>query len=121
MALILTGIVIGMRPVGGIVEEGPRKGERWEFLSMEISDTRFGKVYSCQLNDNDRQYADIVNGKDDLKEDYTGHKVKVTIKGMTAGEREVKDKTTGEKRVILQIRTQITNIRDLGVPDDEDE
>ena len=29
MALVLTGLVQGMRPVEGIVEEGKRRGERW--------------------------------------------------------------------------------------------
>jgi len=61
MALVLTGIVQGMRPVGGEFEDGPRKGEKWQFLSLEIADTRFGKVYSCQMRDGDQHYKDFVD------------------------------------------------------------
>jgi FAD synthase len=136
MANILTGVVNGMRPVGGEVENGPRKGEKWHFLSMEIVDTSTGKVYSCQLRDNDKQYKEMVesrtaptsNGggqaeKHFLKQgqDLTGHKVKVRITAQTAGEREIEDKSTGEKTTVLQIRSTVTNIRDLGIPDDEDQ
>jgi len=122
MALILTGLVQGMRPVAGVVEEGKRKGETWAFLSMEITDTRFGKVYSCQLREDDPQYADLVAGAD-MKtgkvakdKDLSGHKVKVTIMSQSAGERELAD-----KRIVLQIRSQVTNIRDLGIPQDDEE
>jgi FAD synthase len=134
MALVLTGVVNGMRPVGGEVENGPRKGEKWHFLSMEIIDSRYGKVYSCQLRDNDKQYKEMVeskmvnetNGKQIERhvlkqgQDLTGHKVKVTITGQSAGEREIEDKDTGDKRTVLQIRSTITNIRDLGEPEDEE-
>lgn len=119
MALVLTGILNGMRPVGGVIEDGRRKGEQWRFLSMEIIDPRYGKVYSCQLRDDDPQFSTFVNGKD-LVQDLTGHKVKVTIKGMSAGEREIVDKATGEARTVLQIRSQVTNIRDLGVSDEDE-
>jgi len=122
MALILTGLVQGMRPVEGIVEEGKRKGEKWAFLSLEITDTRYGKVYSCQVREDDPQYADYIEGAD-LKagklakdKDLSGHKVKVTIMSQTAGERELAD-----KRIVMQIRSQITNIRDMGIPKDDDE
>lgn len=119
MALVLTGIMNGMRPVGGVIEEGKRKGEEWRFLSMEIIDPRYGKVYSCQLRDDDPQYSKFVNGKD-LALDLSGHKVKVTIKSMSAGEREIVDRSTGETRMVLQIRSQVTNIRDLGQPEDDE-
>ncbi|GCE05416.1 hypothetical protein [Dictyobacter aurantiacus] len=133
MALVLTGVVNGIRPVGGTIEKGPRAGEQWHFLSMEITDPRYGRVYSCQLRSNDRQYKDLVEakpGKDDkgrdieihtLKNDLAGHKVKVTFVSQTAGEREIEDKNTGDKQTILQIRTQVTNLRDLGLPEDDDE
>jgi hypothetical protein len=120
MALTLTGVCLGMRPVFGVVEEGPRKGEKWEFLSMEITDTRFGKVYSCQLRHDDPQYEKLVAGGE-LKENLIDHKVRVTIKSMTAGEREIEDKSTGQTRTILQIRTQVTNVRDLGTMNENDE
>jgi len=119
MALVLTGIMLGMRVVGGEVEDGPRKGQKWNFLSMEVTDTRFGKVYSCQLREDDPQYTDIVkDGK--VAQDYTDHKVKMVVKGQTAGEREIEDKGTGQKRIVLQIRSQVTNIRDMGLPQDEE-
>jgi hypothetical protein len=119
MSLVLTGVVNGMRPVGGVVQQGERKGETWQFLSLEIVDAKYGNVYSCQLRDKDAQFGEIVvDGK--LKQDFTGHKVKVTIRNLSASERAIVDKNTGESRVVLQIRAQVTNVRDLGIPDDED-
>lgn len=119
MSLVLTGVVNGMRPVGGTVQQGERKGETWQFLSLEIVDAKYGNVYSCQLRDRDPQFNQFVNGGK-LAEDLTGHKIKVTIRTLTAAEREIVDKNTGEARSVLQIRAQITNIRDLGLPEDED-
>jgi len=119
MGLVLTGIVNGCRPVAGTVQNGDRKGEEWKFLSMEIVDPRYGKVYSCQLRDKDPQFAELVAG-DKMAKDLAGHKVKVTVMSITAGEREIEDKTTKEVKTILQIRTQITNVRDLGLPNDEE-
>jgi hypothetical protein len=110
MAATLTGIVQGMRPVEGIVEQGRNKGEKWAFVSMEITDTRFGKVWSCQLRFDDKQYSDL------LSKDLAGHKVKVTIKSQSAGERKLAD-----GRTVMQIRSQITNIRDLGLADEDSE
>ena len=88
---------------------------------MEIVDPRYGNTYSCQLRDKDADFDKFVSkdGKAIIS-DLTGHKVKVTIMSMNAGEREIEDKTTKEKTVILQIRTQITNVRDLGLPEDEE-
>lgn len=109
MAATLTGILLGVREVEGTVKEGPRKGETWKFLSMEINDMRHG-VWSCQLRHDDAQYPDLVDS------DLVGHKVKVTIKSQSAAPRELQD-----GRKIMQIRSQITNVRDLGTPrDDED-
>jgi hypothetical protein len=120
MALVLTGIMNGMRPVAGTIESGERAGEEWAFLSMEITDPRHGKVYSCQLRDKDKQYKDFVeNGK--LKTDLTDHKVKVTVVSMTAGERTIEDKETKAKRKVLQIRTQVTNLKDLGLSDEDED
>jgi hypothetical protein len=109
MAATLVGIVQSMREVEGTVKEGPRKGESWQFLSIEVSDTRFGHIWSCQLRHDDEQYSQV------LGSDLVGHKVKVTIKSQSAGERQLQD-----GRKIMQIRSQITNLRDLGLPDDED-
>ncbi len=119
MSLVLNGIVNGCRPVAGTVQNGDRKGEEWKFLSMEIVDPRYGKVYSCQLRDKDPQFDELVAG-DKMAKELAGHKVKVTIMGITAGEREIVDKGTGEAKTIIQVRTQITNVRDLGLPADEE-
>ena len=131
MGMILTGFVNGMRPVGGIAEQGAHKGEEWHFLSIEVIDPRYGNVYSCQLRSEDTQYAEFVKvekGKADdgsdlhsLVKDLTDHKVKMTVKSQAAGEREVKDKKTGQKSLTLVVRTQVTNLRDLGLPKDEEE
>ena len=110
MAATLTGIVQGLRSVEGMVQEGKRKGEKWQFLSIEINDTRFGHIWSCQVRSDDEQFADLQAA------DLINHKVKVTIRSQSAGQRELAD-----GRKIMQIRSQITNLRDLGLPkDDED-
>lgn len=119
MGLVLTGVVNGARPVAGTVQNGDRRGEEWKFLSMEIVDPRYGKVYSCQLRDKDPQFAELVAG-DKMAKELTGHKVKVTVVAITAGEREVVDRSTGETKTIIQVRTQITNVRDLGIPNDDE-
>lgn len=110
MAATLTGIVQGMRPVEGIVEQGKHKGEKWAFVSMEIAEPKFCKVWSCQVRFDDKQYNGL------LSTDLTGHKVKVTIKAQSAGERKLPD-----GRTVMQIRSQITNIRDLGEDDSDEE
>ena len=119
MGLTLVGIVNGCRPVAGTVQNGDRKGEEWKFLSMEIVDPRYGKVYSCQLRDKDPQFGELVAG-DKMAKELAGHKVKVTVMSITAGEREIEDKSTKEVKTILQIRTQITNVRDMGLPSDDE-
>ena len=110
MAAILTGIILGMREVEGTVKQGPRQGEEWKFLSLEINDTRYGHVWSCQLRHDDPQYGTI------SQEDLSGHKVKVTVKAQSAAPRKLAD-----GREVMQIRSQVTNVRDLGLPEDEEE
>ena len=109
MAATLIGIVQGMREVEGTVKDGPRKGESWKFLSVEVTETRYGHIWSCQVRNDDVQYPDLV------KADLTGHKVKVTIKAQSASERQLQD-----GRKVMQIRSQVTNVRDLGLPDEEE-
>src|SRR5215469_3102228 len=120
MALVLTGLVNGCRPVAGTVQQGERKGEEWRFLSLEVIDQKFGKLYSCQLRDRDPSFKEWVNG-DKMTKELQGHKVKVTVMGISAGQREIEDRDTGESKTIIQVRCQVTNIRDLGIPVDEDE
>lgn len=140
MALVLTGIVEGIRPVTGEYADGPKRGEKWHFLSLEVKDTRFGEKYSCQLPDDDPHYAVYVStngkGSDDEKRELIDnkslkdHKVKVTVKRVTAGERLSRQrifKANGEKNIGFEeyavpvARCQITNIRDLGIPADDEE
>jgi len=127
MAALLTGLVKGMRPVEGVVEQGKRKGDTWKFISIEITDTLTGTVWSCQLREEDEQFAEYMAGADlntnklAKDKDLTNHKVKVRIVSQSAGEREIEDKASGQKRIVLQIRTTITNIRDLGTPKDDEE
>ncbi len=127
MAALLTGLVKGMRPVEGVVEQGKRKGDTWKFISIEITDTLTGTVWSCQLREEDEQFAEYMAGADlntnklAKDKDLTNHKVKVRIVSQSAGEREIEDKASGQKRIVLQIRTTITNIRDLGIPKDDEE
>lgn len=120
MSLVLTGVVNGCRPVAGTVQQGDRKGEEWKFLSLEIIDPLYGKVYSCQLRDKDPQFKELVAG-DKMAKELSGHKVKVRITGITAGNREIEDRDTGETKTIIQMRCQVTNIRDLGVPEDSED
>jgi hypothetical protein len=110
MAAVLTGIVRSMREVEGVTQDGPRKGQTWRFLSIEISDPRYGHVWSCQLRDDDPHFADL------SQSDLVEHKVKAVVKSQSAAERSLPD-----GRKIMQIRSQVTNVRDLGVyGDDED-
>jgi len=110
MAATLTGIVQGLRSVEGVVQEGKRKGEKWEFLSIEINDTRYGHIWSCQVRSDEEQYSTL------SADGLVGHKVKVTMRSQSAGPRKVAD-----GRKVMQIRSQITNVRDMGLPkDDED-
>lgn len=110
MAAVLTGVVRSQREVEGVTQDGPRKGQTWRFLSLEISDPRYGHVFSCQLRDDDEHYGQMVGA------DLTEHKVKVTIKAQSANERTLPD-----ARKIMQIRSQVTNVRDLGLYDDDEE
>lgn len=135
MALVLKGLVNGMRAVTGEYQEGDRKGEKWYFLSLEVKDTMYGEIYSCQLPDTDPLYKEFVTSsgeKRDLAQgkDLKGHVVKVTVKKATAGERNMRHrvfKANGEKNIgyeqqaVPVVRFQITNLRDLGLPNDDDE
>jgi hypothetical protein len=110
---LLTGKVKNMRLVEGEYKDGKRKGEKWEFLSLEIIDAASGFVWSCQLPSADEQYTEVA------QDSLVGHKVKVTVMSQTAAEREIG--TNGSTRKIMQIRSQITNVRDLGRVTDDDE
>lgn len=141
MAHALKGIVKGIRAVTGQYDDGPRKGEVWFFLSLDIHDTKWGSTYSCQLPEDDPQYKEYVqvsgkkgdNGQEvrELVEekDLKGHEVQVSIIRQTAGERKTKQrvfKANGEKNIGMEeqavptVRSIITNIQDKGIPADDD-
>ena len=109
MAATLTGFVKSMREVEGVSEKGRRQGERWQFLSFDITDFPYGNIWSCQLRQDEEQYSSLVGG------DLVGHKVKVTIKSQSASPR-----TLANGREVMQIRSQITNVRDLGLAQEEE-
>ena len=102
----LVGKVKSMRVVNGDYKEGRRKGEKWEFLALEIIDEDSGFVWSCQLSSDDEQYQEVTQ-----RGALVRHKVNVLVMGQTASERELPD-----KRTVIQIRTQITGLQDEGIP-----
>ncbi|MEO7022023.1 MAG: hypothetical protein ABI234_17865 [Ktedonobacteraceae bacterium] len=146
MSFILEGTINGMRPVSGVTtSEGKNKGSYWHFLSMEVCDSRFGQVYSCQLRSNDKelfeQFVKIGAGVDkngqksevgSLLQDLTGHSVKLLIKGVSAGERVISTPAKGAsfakgappakplEEIILQVRFYVGGIKDLGLPKNDD-
>jgi hypothetical protein len=107
---LLTGKVKSMRVVEGKYKTGKRQGEDWEFLSMEIIDVASGMIWSCQLPSEAEKYRDVA------QDNLVGHRVKVTVMGQSASERELQD-----GRKVMQIRSQVTNVRDLGLPHDDEE
>lgn len=133
MSLILDGTINGMRPVVGENTYKGGEGTYWHFLSLEVCDSRFGSVYSIQVRQSEKalfdKFVKIEKAKDEngkaidkssLKEDWTGHNVKVLIKGASAGERKIKDRDTGAEETILQVRMYASALKDLGMPKADD-
>lgn len=132
MPLILEGTVNGMRAVTGVIEQGKNKGQFWHFVSLEICDPRFGQVYSCQLRQSEKDlFAKFVklekakeNGQDvekaSLLQDWSGHNVKVLVKGISAGSRLVEDKETGRSEAVLLTRIYVAGLKDEGLPKTDD-
>ncbi len=109
MAVTIVGNVKFNRTVEGVYQNGSRKGEQWEFLSLDIVDTMTGFVWSCQLPSEDPSYTNTPDNS--LK----GHKVKAKITSQTAAERQLPNGSTR-----MQIRSQISALEDLGLPVDEE-
>ena len=103
---ILTGNVKTARVVQGEYKSGKRQGEDWEFLSLEIIDAVTGFTWSCQLASEDGSYAQVTHG------DLTGHKVRCKVTSQTAGLR-----TLADGREVMQIRSQVRKLEDLGEVD----
>lgn len=133
MSFVLEGTINGMRPVTGETTQGKNKGSYWHFLSMEVCDSRFGQVYSCQLRSGDKdlfqKFVKIEPGKDQngktiekstLLQDLTGHNVRLLIKGVSGGLRNIEDKDSGTEKEIIQIRFYVGGLKDLGLPKTDD-
>lgn len=133
MSFILEGTINGMRPVSGEVTQGKNAGSYWHFLSMEVCDSRFGQVYSCQVRTSEKdlfgKFVKIGPGTDkngkkvesgSLVQDLTGHNVKLLIKGVSGGERTIGDKTNGNEETIIQVRFYVAGVKDLGLPKTDD-
>ena len=100
---ILTALVNDQRELEGDYQTGKRKGEKWHFLSLALSDTGTGFPWSCQLPSEDKDYTKWVG------QNLIGHKIKVKIKSQSASER-----TLPNGQVKLEIRSRITVLEDLG-------
>ena len=90
----------------GRIQVGQAAGEDWEFLSLEIIDGVTGFTWSCQLASEDGSYAQVTRG------DLTGHKVRCKVTSQTAGLR-----TLADGREVMQIRSQVRKLEDLGEVD----
>ncbi|GHO93039.1 hypothetical protein KSF_030870 [Reticulibacter mediterranei] len=119
MALVLTGIVRGMRVVGNKADEEHAAGAKWRFLSLEISDARSG-VHSCQISDRSPQYKELVGSKNELLKDYTDHKVKAIIQAVQPGMRDVTDDEGNVLKSEPIVRIRVARLEDLGVPGDDE-
>lgn len=109
MGVTIKGICKYNKVLEGVYEQGKRKGEQWEFLSLEVVDNLTGFTWSCQLPQEDSSYKHTPDNS--LK----GHMIKARITSQTAGERTMPDGKT-----VMQIRSQVTRLEDLGeVEDDE--
>jgi hypothetical protein len=109
MAVILKGIVKYNKVMEGDYQEGRRKGEHWEFLSLEVIDNTTGFTWSAQLPSEDPSYKATPDNS--LK----GHVVKARITGQTASERQMPNGSTR-----MQIRSQLSSLEDLGLPKDDE-
>src|SRR5258708_533771 len=99
----LTGKVKGQREITGKYKSGKRQGEEWHFLALEIIDEDSGLTWSCQLSGDDEDYQDVA------RESLVKHRVSTTIMGQT-----VSEYTNPKNETIQQIRSQITDVQDLG-------
>ena len=109
MTVMIKGKVKYNKLMEGEYGQGTRKGEHWEFLSLDIVDTSTGFTWACQLPSEDPSYKQTPDNS--LK----GHIVKAKITSQTASERQL---TNGQTR--MQIRTSLSKLEDLGEPEDDE-
>ncbi len=100
---ILTGTVNDQREVKGVYQDGKRKGQEWQFLSLAVADTGTGFPWSLQLSEEDRDYGKWAGVN------LVGHKIKAKIKSQSASERTLPN---GQHK--LEIRSKVTILEDLG-------
>lgn len=79
------------------------------FLAIDIVTER-GATYACQVWDKDPEYVRL----GPVVASLVDHKVQVSVLGMSVGKRTMKDKSEQ-----LQARFRITNIRDLGLQQED--
>ena len=94
------------RVVEGQYKTGKRQGEEWEFLALEITDVVTGFLWSCQLASEDGSYVNVA------KRELVGHKVRCKVVSQSAGPRELPD-----GKQVMQIRSQVRKLEDLGEAD----
>src|SRR5260370_42698334 len=83
MSVIIKGIVKYNKTIDGDYQQGARKGEHWEFLSLEIVDNQTGFTWSAQLPSEDQSYKAIAD------QSLKGHVIKAKIASQSAGERSL--------------------------------
>ena len=87
-------------------------GKKWHLFKIWIRDTDTGKIYNCQLNENDPQYKDFIEVKGDEhtpSQSLAYHAITVTIIDAILS-KSLKDP------IRCVANYQITNIRDLSPP-----
>jgi len=104
MGAVLTGIVRSSRVIGA-------EDDSYQFLALDIVTER-GVAYVCQVWDIE-QISDLVGHYGDKP--LLDHRVKVTLLNYSIGTRKFKDGSSAP-----QVRFRISNVRDLGLPDEEE-
>src|SRR5581483_10522312 len=104
MGFTLTGIVNSARPI--VAEDNS-----YQFYAFDLVTSRGGRV-ACQVMGNDPQYPNLL----DTGEQLVNHKVKVAVSTYSTSTYTQKD-----GKEVKQVRFRVTNVRDLGLPPDENE
>jgi len=100
----LIGIVKSGRPIFA-------DDKSYSFIAMDINTSR-GDTYACQMWDNDPTFVQL----GPVVESLVGHKVRVSVVSASIGQRKNKDGSKSD-----QVRFRITNVRDMGLPPEDEE
>jgi hypothetical protein len=98
----LTGFVTSARDITS--QDGS-----FSFLAIDIVTER-GATYACQIWEKDPEYLRL----GPVVSSLVDHKVQVSVLSMNVGKRVMKDRSEQ-----LQARFRITNVRDLGLPQED--